>query len=253
MITSCVQVCKDAFGLSPRRKASKKLQTLGITGREKQPPYLAWKTCNHSSLLLLSGENTDDYVAGQGLCWLSPAAFEVATALIGPESRLAFYSTCRSIGHRYRFIKESKEKLLAAVILQILHWDLDLFGTMYDDIKRTAQGLSSKEDPLEEQELLLIRILSQRTNPEPVYIILDRIDGFEDSPVFEVVEALLDVIQSAPIIVKILAVAHSAFWKQAETQCLNTDGRILSSRRGLKENQFLFKIGWRQEEIDSIG
>lgn len=251
MITSCAQVCRDAFGLSPRFRGSKKLQTLGISGLEKQQPYLAWKNCNHSSLLLLSGENFDNYEAGEGLCWLSPAAFEVTTALIGLKSRLAFYSTRRSPGHRYIATKESKEKLIAAIILQILHWDSGLFGTMYDGVKRTAQGLTAKENPFEEQKLLLIRILNQWTNPGHVYIIMDRIDGFEDSPVLDVVEALLDVIQEARIIVKILAVAHSAFWKRAEKQCHDTDGRLLSSGRRLKENQFLYKVCWKQEEIDS--
>jgi hypothetical protein len=190
-----------------------------------------------SSLLLLSGTNHLHYVQ---LCWLSPLALKFARTATGP---VAFYST-QSVGPPDSNLqRETIPNLLGAIIYQLLTWEDDFAREWRRTVDRAACTEAWRTDTLGEQKKLLLTLLNKLAERSgnhdhdrmgdmaPTTIVIDRPDalciepaggGRREWPIgemlLELVESLLEVVEEARGIIKVVVIMHAAFSDEAHSE-----------------------------------
>ena len=193
------------------------LSATGLLGQFQSPAQ--------SSLFLVTGTNHHSLVSTHGLCWLSPFTLEFAKQAAGP---LAFFST-QSNGHIDSVSKRvSISTILNAIIYQLLTWNDDLARKYCGTIHRAARAESWQTESSSRQKGLLLEILNALTEHpnvnNPTTIIIDRLDavciyptdgGKCESPngdeLIEFVESLLEILEEAEGVVKVVVTMHAAF------------------------------------------
>lgn len=254
-----LDLCKKVYSGQPfsqlplQRGRKKHLQQISTKLLDSENKYSSWINANHSSLLLLSGNNYTDYVTGRGLCWLSPVAIEIAELL--PESTLlAFYSTQWQRHEGGGITEEPFSRLLATVTHQILNWDPHFFSTHYENVSSVYQASANQNIPAEEHQNLLINLLTawRATEGSPGFILIDRIDyvlankgdSRAGAHIYPFVRDMLDVIQLPGRELKILIIVDSSGWRQEEHEFERYQYEHMKNNS--KPKSFHCKLKWLQ-------
>lgn len=185
-----------------------------------------------SSFLLLSGTNHDSFNKCDDLCWLSPLALDIGRKATGP---LAFYSTQFTGPENSNTQRDTISKLLVILIYQLLTWEGKFAREWRHVVDRATNTEAWHTGTLKTQKKLLLELLNaladrnngnscdQKYDIAPITLIIDRPDAFcelakdggRDWPIsdalYELVEVLLEVLNDARGIVKVVMIMHSSF------------------------------------------
>jgi hypothetical protein len=238
---------KDVFTTAPKiRGTVRKLEELTVEKLEELPQYNTWMNSLQSSLLVLSGSNYDTHYNRGGLCWLSSAIPAVATK-VSPECPRAFYSARRSD----RSSRGSANAAFSTVLLQIMEANADLCLKLFSSIQSKAANGNWKDMAIRELTVCVIDLVKASSN-ETFYLLFDRIDLLDMPPrdfIIELVK-IIKVCRKEGQIVKILATAETAGWRDVESNLANNDGGPIRSAAGLEEGELLLKLKWDQSVKD---
>ena len=222
----------------------------------KEALFDRWHGDPCSSLLLLTGENFDNYEKGSGLCWLSSATLDLVEHLL-KDSQVLFYSGCRDEGSRWAEVKETIANIFASFVFQILKWDEEFFLEYFKTVEQRLNNPGWKSTELEERLRsrtdLVVFLLNSWTKSKRIYFVIDRIDKFghgpDDTPE-DLIEEILQVVGGINHEVKVFIVASSLI-------CLGTDDKINMQRTiwhakpglTIDKERIFGRGGWRQREV----
>jgi hypothetical protein len=257
IIKSCQSLYRDAFKVSARKRGKDKLlQQADVNLLRKEVLFDRWHDDPRSSLLLLTGENFDNYETGSGLCWLSSATLDLVEHLL-KDWQVLFYSGCRDEDSRWAEVKETIANIFTSFVFQILKWDEEFFMTHFKTVEQRLKNPSWKSTELEEQLRnrtdLVIFLLNSWTKSERIYFVIDRIDKFghgpDDTPE-DLIEEILRVVGRINHEVKVFIVASSLI-------CLGTDDKINMQRTiwhakpdlAIDKGRIFSRGGWHQREM----
>ena len=174
----------------------------------------------------------------------------------GNHSRVLFFSACPDESSRFKRRTElpNLDQLLAALILQMLHWDnfLEENGHLVEG--KMSGGVGGKIE-------LLKDLLGVCKSSDELYILIDRIDGIrpshddDDSESCEdsvslTLELILEIVGAASCTVRMVVVADASEWSKVRTDT-DMEGRwkIWKRQIGLNKFSMVCKVGWNQAEI----
>lgn len=254
ILQACQNLYADAFAVSVRRGSKGILLQQADVHLLRQDDYFdRWHDDPQSSLLLLTGENFDNYNKGSGLCWLSCATLSVVKHL-PIDSQVLFYSGCRDEDSRWPSQKETIGNIFTSFVFQILQWDkaffLEHYKTVEQTLKRPTWRSTEREVKLQQRIDLMISLLDSWTRSKRIYMVIDRIDKFEHEPEDtpeDLIEEILAAVGKMNREVKVFIVGSSL-------TCLNSDEKLNTQRRiwHRKSDLTIFKDriygrgGWRQ-------
>jgi len=241
-IQSCKRTLGGAFpvltGAKPGKIARWYSQlTPAILNNEES--YRVWSDSDHSCLLLLGGTSLMEGRSNISTCsWLSPAAIYVAEQQLEKQKHVAFYCCHPQILSERCGIQEA----ILSLVCQVVGWKPDILrqNPSFLSVARTISWKDTGDDVVNAMFKMLGDILIEFRLQEPVYIILDRADQCEYQS-FQLVRKLMEVIQKARSMVKIMVVIDSALWAIDSWLC-----------DGLKEDSDGFLVGrwdWNQQQL----
>lgn len=241
LLASTRELLHGSFTVSPQRLGFRDihLQEITLEELEKQSQYISWKESPKSSLLVLSGYNFSTYNKGYGLCWLSPAALQVAAAF--SSNPIAFY-TARS---GTRSPKRSARGALSSTLLQLLNADRELCADRYEYVKREVSDAQGQSLTISACAECLTNVISA-SGRTPIYILLDRVELFYDIEIKDFLFELRDIVRQATKTVKILVIADSLEWKDEENRAAKFGSRYLQCRP--EENILFLKLQCQQAQ-----
>ncbi|KAL8874847.1 MAG: hypothetical protein Q9198_006716, partial [Flavoplaca austrocitrina] len=257
MVDQCKILHDSAFTKSVRRRAAKQLQQISIGLLRDFKLYEPPQRTKNSSVLVLSGLNFDGYDTGKRLCWLSPAATEIAEEYrrnrrSAGSCRLLFHSTCYDEESRFGKKKEAIDVCLSRFIVQLLLSDDDFFTkhrqSLEDEIRNSSRHKS------ETMQLLLEKCPST----DEVCIIVDRLDRIAPVPdeesdeddVSDVLESILNIVSTASCKIRLVVTIDASQWPRVRTDSeFESKWKIWERNYALDNLYPLFKINWRQPEL----
>ncbi|KIY04113.1 uncharacterized protein Z520_00805 [Fonsecaea multimorphosa CBS 102226] len=241
-IQSCKRTLGGAFpvlvGAKPGKIARWYSQlTPDILNNEES--YRVWLDSDHSCLLVLGGTSLMEGRSNISTCsWLSPAAIYVAEHQLSEDRHVAFYCCHPQVLSERCGVQEA----ILSLVCQVIGWQPDILrqNPSFLSLARTISWKDASDDVVNAIFKLLSDLLTELHLQEPVYIILDRADQCEYQS-FQLIRKLMEVIQKARSMVKIMVVIDSALWGIDSWLC-----------DGLKEDSGGFLVGrwdWNQQQV----
>lgn len=243
LLASAEKLLKDSFALSRRRAGLRNLnlQQITLEELEGQNEYVCWKEKPESAILVLSGYNFDNSTSGSGLCWLSPAALQVAATL--PRKSFAYYTARKELG----FTAGSPSTALSSLAIQLLSADNDLCAREHASIIRETKP-HGNDIPMEKSAKLLKETIGSSTQSS-IHIILDRVDLFPENQQHDLLLELVRIVRHSRNVIKILVVADSLIWRNYECLLSMSQGGFLVHS---SENILFLKLRWHQQKKEVI-
>ncbi|OAP62731.1 hypothetical protein AYL99_01958 [Fonsecaea erecta] len=204
--------------------------------------YRIWLDSDHSCLLLLGGTSLMEGRSNISTCsWLSPAAIYVAEQQLSENRHVAFYCCHPQMLSQRCGVQEA----ILSLVCQVAGWKPDMLrqNPSFLSLAQSMTWKDADDDVLNAMFKMLSDLLTELRPQRPVYIILDRADQCEYQS-FQLVRKLMEVIQKARDMVKILVVMDSALWGIDSWLC-----------DGLKEDSGGFLVGrwdWNQQQLGFI-
>lgn len=217
---------------------------------EEEESTQRWLTCEHSSLLFLSGKNWVD-VCGTTFSWLSYIAVFVAERLRREKSHVVYY--CCQVEYTLTARKRrSLQQLVASLSYQLAALRPEMLRERTEEIRSVVGGDAWRSSDIGEAlpaiSNLFLDLLTAFEEHETVTLVIDRIDqccwssGCDDdgSALPEALESLLNIAKKAKCVVKVLIITCST------SSCTLTKWDRKELRKQGKE-RYIEKLNWDQE------
>ena len=201
--------------------------------------YDKWKTTSKSCVLLLCGTTPPEVLMNRSThSWLSAGAVFVAKSLLIDGQTVAFYS-CHPEDHSEEVgIKD----IIANLIAQILSHHPDSLKSTSSDFElllakmKTEERIATAVQPLKE-------VLRSQEKNSVIHIVLDRFDRCNNEKRIEIIRALLEAMEEAVCVVKILITIDPMFWPLEDWKY---DKRKLLDMQDESNGCMLSRMDWDQ-------